>query len=305
MNSGHSLALAALLISSGLAYAENADIESKIKYCNQSIADDDASKALAYAEQVLKQDKNNHGALLCKGRAYGGAGQFEEALAALQAAEKNSAAPVDHIVTLILIGNVQKNAEQYPEALNTYRQSLAMSQAEKDKYFERISLNLVGEALVDINQLEAGLASYLQGSKLAANDNERADNYARIAGTYSALGKYDQAIEYQIKAVLMEQQGGDLNHFANASLELGRIYTAAKDYPNAEKYINKIIQLSKDQGGAFWEAKSYYYLALVKAANNQPAAAKKLLTDAQHICEDIDAASLNNEINLALDKLPK
>ncbi len=305
MHLAYSSALAVLLMSSGLAYAQNTDIESKIKYCNQSIVDGNASKALAYAEQVLKQDKNNHGALLCKGQAYGGTGQINEALAALQAAEKNTATVVDHIVTLILIGNVQKSAKQYPEALNTYRQSLAMSQAEKDKHFERISLNLIGETLVDTNQLEAGLESYLQGGKLAANDNERADNYARIADTFSALGKYDQAIEYQIKAVLMEQQGGDLNHFANASLELGRFYTAAKDYLNAEKHINRIIKLSKDQGEAFWEAKSYYYLALAKAANNQPEAAKKLLTDAQHICEDIDAVSLNNEISHALNKLPK
>ena len=180
-----------------------------------------------------------------------------------------------------------------------------MAQAEKDKRFERINLNLIGETLVDSNQPEAGLESYLKGSQLAANDNERADNYARIADTYSILGKHDQAIEYQIKTVLMEERGGDLNHFAHANLELGRIYTVAKDYPNAEKSINKVIQLSKEQGGAFWEAKAYYYLALVKVANNQPQAAKTLLTDAQHICEDIGAESLSDEISQALNKLPK
>lgn len=299
------LAFAAMFMFSGFSYAENADIESKINSCNQAIAEGDASKALAYAEQVLNQDKNNRGALLCKGRAHGGTGQVKEALAALQAAEKSSATPLDHIVTLLLIGNVQKSAKQYPEALSAYRQSLVIAQTEKDKGFERINLNQIGETLIDTNQQQAGLESYLKGSQLAANDNERADSYARIADTYRALGKYDQAIEYQIKVVVMEQQGGDLNHIANASLELGRIYTAAKDYPNAEKHINKIIQLSKDQSGAFWEAKSYYYLALAKAANNQPEAAKKLLTDAQHICEDIGAESLNDEIGQALNKLPK
>ena len=61
MNLRYPLALATLIIFSGLACAENPDIESKINACNQAIAEGDASKALAYAEQVLKQDKNNHG----------------------------------------------------------------------------------------------------------------------------------------------------------------------------------------------------------------------------------------------------
>lgn len=301
----YSLSITLFLMFSSVLHADENDIATKLKACNQAIAEGDASKALAYAEQVLKQDKTNRGALLCKGRAHGGTGQFKEALAALQAAENGSATPIEHMVALTLIGNVQKSARQFTEALSTYRQSLAIAQAEKDQRFERINLNLIGETLVDSNQLEAGLESYLAGSKLSANDNERADNYARIAATYSSLAKHDQAIEYQIKAVLMEERGGDLDHFANANLEMGRIYTAAKEYANAEKSINKVIKLSKEQGGAFWEAKSYYYLALAKAANGQSPAAKTLLTEAQHISEEIGAQALNDEITQALNKLQR
>lgn len=293
----------ASLIFSGFAQAEDDEIASKLKSCNQAIMEGDASKALAYAEQVFKLDKNNRDALLCEGRAYGGTGRFKEALETLQAAEKSSASPLEHIVALTLIGNVQKSAGQLPEALATYRQSLAITRAEKVQRYERINLNQIGETLAASNQLDAALESYLAGSKLSANDNERADSYARIASTYSDLGKHDQAIEYQIKAVLMEQQGGDLDHYANAGLEMGRIYTAAKEYANAEKAINKIVKLSKDQGGAYWEARSYYYLALNKVASGEPQAAKPLLTDAKQICEEIGAQSLGDEISQALDKL--
>ncbi|HZV98421.1 MAG TPA: hypothetical protein VFF74_05485 [Methylophilaceae bacterium] len=300
------LPLAAMLMFNGLAYAaEDPDTAGKISACNQAIGEGDASKALAYAEQVLKHDKNNRSALLCKGRAHGGTGQVREALAALQAAEKLSASPNEHMVALTLIGNVQKSAKQSEEAIATYRKSLDIARADKNKYFERINLNLIGETQVDSNQLEAGLQNYLAASPLAANDNERADSYARIASTYSSLGKHDQAIEYQIKAFLMEERGGNLDHYANAGLELGRIYTVAKDYLNAEKYLNKILKLSKDQGGAFWEAKSYYYLALAKAASGDAASAKTFLSDAQSISDEIGAQALSEQIAQAQSKLPR
>ncbi len=143
----------------------------------------------------------------------------------------------------------------------------------------------------------------MAGNKLSANDNERADNFARIAAAYSKLGNHDLAIENQIKATLAEDRAGDQDHQANAYLELGRIYTAAAQYDKAESAINKTIQLSKEQGGAYWEAKSYYYMALTKAANGQPAVAKTLLTDAQGICEKVGEQELNNEIKQALANL--
>lgn len=291
------------LIFSGLAQADASNVADQIKSCNQAIVEGDASKALAYAEQVLKQDKSNHDAQLCKGRAYGGTGRLNEALAALQAAEKVSTTPLEHIVALTLIGNVQKDAGRPTEALASYRQSLAISQTEKEERFVRINLNQIGATQAASNQLDAALESYMAGSKLSANDNERADSFARIASTYSSLGKHDQAIEYQIKALLMEERGGDLSHYANAGLEMGRIYTAANEYANAEKAINKIVKLSKDQGGAYWEAKSYYYLALNKVASGDPQAAKPLLIDAKQISEEIGAQLLADEVSQEIGKL--
>jgi tetratricopeptide (TPR) repeat protein len=217
----------------------------------------------------------------------------------LQAVEKLSATPPEHMVALTLIGNTQKNAKLYPEALDAYHRSLSLAQTEKDKRFERINLNQIGDVLVESNQLDSGLESYLAGSRLSANDNERADNFARIAAVYSSLGKHDLAIEYQVKAVLTEERVGDQDHQANAYLEMGRIYTLAAQYDKAESAIDKTTRLSKEQGSLFWEAKSYYYLALTKAANGQSPAAKALLADAQHICEKIGEQELDNEIKQA------
>lgn len=295
----HIFAGVLLIIFSNITLAGGGNAELIVKSCIQAISEGNATKALSYAEQALILDKANRNALLCKGRAYNGLEQFNEAIVVLKAAEELSVTPLDHMVALTLIGNTQKNAKLYSEALDSYSRSLSLAQTEKDRRFQRVNLNQIGDALVASNQLNAGLESYLVGSKLSANDNERADNFARIAAVYSSLGKHDLAIENQIKAVLAEERAGDQDHQANAYLELGRIYTAAAQYGKAESAIDKTTQLSKGQGSLFWEAKSYYYLALTKAANGQFPAAKALLTDAQRICEKIGEQELENEIKQA------
>ncbi len=297
------LSMALIALFAQTAFAQDESIASKVNACNQAIKEGDASKALAYAEQVFKLDKNNRDALLCKGRAHGGTGQFEEALIALNSAEKLSATPRDHMIALALIGNVQRNKQQYDAAIQSYQESMSFAKAASDKRFEGIDLNLIGDTLGDKKQFDAAIENYIASDKLAANDNEHADSYERIATAYDKLAQHDKAIEYQIKADLIQERSGDLDHQANASLEMGRLYMVAGDYQKAERSINKVIKLSKDNGGAFWEAKSYFYLAQVKIADQQPEKAKALLTDAQSITKEIGEESLGDEISKTLASL--
>jgi tetratricopeptide (TPR) repeat protein len=299
----HIIAAAFFLSMTPLAQAQPDAAASKLDLCNQAVEESDSAKAIAAAEDVLKQDAHNREALLCKGRALGAAGQYQQAMEAMQAGEQRSVTPIDHMVALTLTGNVQRDAKHYDEALASYRKSLALAQAEHDQRFERINHNLIGETLAQTNQLDEALKSYITGGELAANDDERADNYARIAATYSSLGKYDKAIEYQIKTVLSEERSGDFNRYAYANLELARIHTVAADYANAEKVLNRIIARSKSQGAPFWEAKSYYYMALEKVANGQEAEAKTLLAQAQQISKKIGADALNKEVSQTLSKM--
>lgn len=296
--------LSMMLLLGAVQAAEAADsAASQVEQCNQALDNGDAGNALVHARAALQQHANDREALLCQGRALGETGQYPEALATMQAAEKLSSTPIEHIVALSLTGNMQKSARRYDEALASYRQSLALAQAQHDQRFERINLNLIGETLVETNQLQAALESYLAGEKLAANDTERADNYSRIAQTYSSLGRHELAVEYQIKTILSEERNGDFNRYAYANLELGRMHTIAADYAEAEKVLSRIIAESKAQHADYWEAKGYYYLALEKAASGQGADAKTLLAQAGQISKKIGADVLSAEVSQTLSKM--
>ena len=286
----------------GAIHAAQAAPADETALCNQAMMDGKHAEALTHADAALKQNGKDREALLCKGRALGEAGQYDAALTAMATAQQLSVAPIDRIVALTLAGNVQRDAKRYDAALATYRQSLAIAQAEGEKRFERINHNLIGETLIMTNQLDAGLKSYLAGAELAANDTERADNFGRIAQTYSSLGKFDEAVNYQIKTMLTEERGGDFNHYAYAGLELGRLHMTAGNHAEAEKVLHKVIERSKAQGAQYWEARGYYYLALEKTANGRQSEAAPLLAQAQQISKQIGADELNQEITMAMNK---
>jgi len=282
----------------------NADtLSNKITACNTAVNNNDVVAALKYADEILKQQTTNRDGLLCKGRALGLQGNYSEALSVLEQAQKQSTDSFDQIITYILIGNLHKQNQKNTEAIASYEKSLKICETTTNEKFARINHNLMGETHVQNKDLNAALTSYLAGSKLANNDNERADSFERLAVTYKALGQFDSAIEYQLKSVQMQRIAGTLDDYAEANLALGQIYTLAKDYPNAEKTLSKLVQFSKDNGGAYYEAKANFYLAQTKSASGDKGSAKVLLADARNVAKGIGASDLVTEIDEVEKKL--
>lgn len=272
--------------------------------CYEALEGGKTEDALMHADKLLKAESKNREALLCKGRAHAELKQYNEGLAALQAADMLSSRPSDHVVALLMIGNVQKDAGKQAEAFASYNQALDAAKAKNDKTLQRLALNIIGETQVDAGLTQEGLQSYLQGAGFAANDNERGESYGRVAAAYSRLGNHEQAVEYQVKAVLMQERAGEPDEYANAGLELGRLYTSAKNYGQAENAIKKVLKFAQDNGSAYWEARSNYMLGLNKAEQGDVAAARTLLLEAHHNARRIGAASLAAEIGDAMLKLP-
>ena len=286
------------------ADAPSGSIGDKVSACNAALNKADASSALTNADEILKLQSNNRDGLLCKGRALGGLGKYDEALSALQMAEKQSLPGFEQVLAHIFIGNLHKNNNKTAEAITSYETSIKICDTEKDMgKYKRVNLNLIGDAHTQNKDLNAALASYSAASKLAMNDNERADDFERLASTYSALGKNNEAIEYQLKATLMHDKSGTREQFANASVALGRVYEVAKDYPAAENTYAKLLKFSKDNGSTYYETLANYGLARTKAAVGDTAGAKTMLAEASSQAKNIGEIDLAAEIEASLKKL--
>ncbi len=279
------------------------DFSEKNSACNSALDKGNVTNAVVISDEILKQEPDNHSALLCKGRALGAQGKYDAALSTLEFAAKQSKPGFDAIISYLLIGNLHLENKKFTDAIASYEKSLKICEAEKNDKFKLINYNLIGEAQAQNKDLNAALASYLAGYKLTKNDNERADSYERLGTTYSALGQNDLAIEHQLKGVIMQKKSGTLDQYANASLALGKVYEKAKEYSNAEKTYTKFIQFAKDNGGTYYEAKASYELAQIKALSGDVASAKVLLTDSLKMAKSMGEGGLVSEIEASIKKL--
>lgn len=293
MKSQITLALLSTSLFLNNVYAMDADTSA----CNHAVEKGDGSTALQLAEKVLRSNKNDKEALICKGRALSLNGDTANAISTFKLATAQAATPLDKTIIAILSGNAYKKNKQYDEAIASYQLAITNAQADKNQQFERISLNLVGDTYFEGKRYQEALDTYLAASKLVENDNDRGESFENIANTYHSMNKNDEALEYQIKAYFMNERVGTLDQYAHSSIELGRYYIINKNYKSAENILNKIIKFAKDQGGAYYEAQGSYLLAKVNIANGDVAGAKTLVYNAKTIAKNTNDQALAQEID--------
>lgn len=290
-----------MVVFSQLSFADEDNMNSLVNQCNQLNKQHNSTKALELAATILKLENNNAEGLMCKGRALGELNKTAEAIAVLDDASKYATSDFNKLSIITMQGSILKNAKQYDAATDKYNTALALSKTARLERFERIEHNMLGDTYMLTNAQQKALENYIAGNKLSANDAERADNLTRIAATYASLGQSTLAVENQLKAVVAHENTHELDNMAESNLILGQYYTTNKDYNLAEQSINRTIKMAKEQGGAYWEARGYYTLALTKQAEQQPAEAKTLLNQAKKISDSLGEKELSADITKALN----
>ena len=281
--------LTLILLFNILILKESVAKESALESCNDAVYHRQYSQAVKLAEQHASQAEF----WLCKGRAQSALNENASAEASFKQAIALKPDGLDLISAYMLLGSVQQESKNASEALASYRQALKLSEQQNMRRYTRIAHNLIGEAMYENGQHAESLQAFEAGEKLAMNDDERADSYIHEAMAYHQLQQTDKAIEYQLKGVLMLRKSGTPDQYAEASLALGKLFVAKKDYMGAEKTYQRLIDYARENGGSFYEAKTMIYLAEVKKLNGDPTAATQLVKQAQSMAGEIKDPELD------------
>ena len=290
-----------LLIGSAMASAFAAPADTCLKLLDENRAEE----AISRAEQVLVQSPGHYEVLLCKGRAELKLGHNQAAISSFTAAESAATNSHQHLLGHIFKGHAYRSSMQPAQAQASYQAALAVAEQEKNQKFQVITHLLIGELLTEKTQFPPAKQHYEQALQLAGNYTERADANHHLAELEAAQGHYEEAIPYQLQAVVMYASYGDFDDYANAGLELGYYHLQAKDFINAEKNINRVLNKARDAEDAYWLAKSYHHLGLTYAASQKIQQARESFQQALGICEAVGAEKLATEVRLQLGKLPQ
>ena len=279
------------------AYAAPADD------CLKLLDEDRAEKAVRQADQALVQSPGHYEILLCKGRAELKLEQNQAAISSFTTAESAATNPHQRLLAHIFKGHAYKASMQPAQAQASYEVALTVAEQEKSQKFQVISHLLIGELLTEAARFSPAKQHYEQALKLAGNYGERADANYHLAELEAAQGHYAEAIPYQLQATVMYASHGSFDEYANAGLELGHYHLQAKDFSNAEKNINRVLNKAREAEDAYWLAKSYLYLGMTHAASQQIPQARESFQQALDICEAVGAEKLAAEVRLQLGKL--
>lgn len=288
------------LLSFNASYAAVSDA---IKSCNAAVNQGDADTALKQAKAILQNNNKNHEGLICKARAHAIKSEHEAALQTFDEALLATDDAFSQVITYILIGNLHQDNDKTDAAIAAYKNSLAICSKTGNQTYTRINHNLIGDSYKKAGDLKTAIESYKSSVAVANNDNERADSFGRLAAAYHAVGDHNKAIEFQLKSTVMQQKAGTLTEYAEALLSLGQFQFDAKEYVSAKRTYQKLLKLSKDNGGAYYEASANYKLAEALAADGDKSMAKTHMTDALALAKKIGATSLAAEISQAEKKL--
>lgn len=260
--------------------------------CHQAIKAGDVEKAIHVSANLIKQDKQNREAWICQTKALTLQDKKDDAIRSAEQVEALSKTPEEHMLSLTLLGDMEKNAEQYAKAIEHFNQSLSLSKRYSNKRFERVEHDKIGDVLLLQSQAKEALEHYQQAQPLGMNNDERTDDNLRLAAAYRELKQDDLAIEYLVKSVQGLEGLNDPERLAETYVSLAKAYAKQQQLPSAENTLNKLMRLSQEYQNDYYQAKTLYLQSHLKQLAGDTATQATLRKQAEQLATKINASDL-------------
>ncbi|XGV98378.1 MAG: CHAT domain-containing protein [Leptolyngbya sp. BL-A-14] len=192
--------------------------------------------------------------------------------------------------SLYWIGNSYRHLGQYPQAIASYQQALAVPL--NDRASEGRILNNLGATYQLLGQYAQALTVQQQALSLRRETHDRSgegSTLSNIGALYSSLGKYPQALESYQQAIAVFQTLNDRQAVGDVLSNLGLIDDSLGQYNQALERYQQVLAIRKETGDRPGEGTALHNLGLVQrhlghyqqalALNQQALAVRQSLND--------------------------
>ncbi len=227
------------------------------------------------------------------GRLYELQGNYEQALASLQAALTHytqTGNQVRQARTIGAIGNVYWRMASFPEAIHHFRRALAIATNLGNQAHQAVLLSNIGIVHADLSEFDQALHYYEQALAIDTALGNRA-HIARhthnIARIYRLQGQYPLAIDYFTQALHTAEALGLRRGVSLCLTNMGIAYKEMGQYDQAELCYQRALHLSQELGLQEGVANNLGNLGTLQRKMGQFAAAHNYYTQALQLSRAI------------------
>ncbi len=214
------------------------------------------SLALQAADKAIKDIDPKFGAKYfamiynLKGLIYKRTGEFEKAQQQFIEALKHIDDNNHYLRSIILtnLGIVNRNLEQYPQALDYYDQALISSETIHDTLGVGLLYQNIAAVYSDLNENQKSLSYNLLAMDIIRRLNYQSIDYATLLNNiglnYEGLHQPDSAIKYLNQALVLSTDMEDAFGIADTKINLGRVYFKNNKPAFARKNIEEGIAIA-------------------------------------------------------------
>ena len=163
---------------------------------------------------------------------------------------------------LVLIAIISSDYGDYSRALKEYFEALKVYEALGDQKSIEMIMGNIGNAYVGQKNLEKAMVFYLKALKISEDLGDKDGmkyDYGYVAGIYLEQGNlllishkkgsdslFSKSKKYFLKALKISEETGDKRLVVSWLKSLGNLSMSAKNYTEAEVYLNKALTLSEE-----------------------------------------------------------
>jgi PAS domain S-box-containing protein len=162
-----------------------------------------------------------------------------------------------------------KNVYDDPAIAEIYAtKAIELAKLEKDEEKLAIALNHLGDANYNLFKYHLSLENYSQALKLAthlSNDTLVSDLYFAMGYSKAMMDENEEAMEFFIKSVELEEKIGRKKSLSNRFTQMGHSYYELGDYTNTLENYRKAVLLVEEVNDTSSIANLYNYIGIIYA----------------------------------------